>query len=84
MELSLGFIVSVAIAVFLAIDAPKHNRNPWIWGILGFFFSLITLGVYLLVTNRTAAGCIVLAVSLLGGLIILFLMIIGVLVFFAI
>lgn len=84
MEFSLSFLVSVAVAVFLAIDAPKHNRNPWIWGIFGFVFSLITLGIYLLVTDRKAAGFIVLAVTLLGGLFILFLMIIGILVFFAV
>jgi hypothetical protein len=83
MEILLGFLLSVAIAVYLAIDAPKHNRNPWVWGILGFFFSLFPLGVYFLVTNRTAAGCIVLAIALIGGFFIFLAMLFGVFFLFS-
>lgn len=65
MELSFGFILSIVIAIYLAIDAPKHNRNPWLWGILGFIFGPIVLGIYLILTGRKVAGWIILIISIL-------------------
>lgn len=65
MELS-GFIVPVIVAVYLAIDAPKHGKNPWLWGILGFLFTLLPLGIYLIKTNRKVAGWIFVGLSILS------------------
>jgi hypothetical protein len=64
-EFSLGLIISIAIAIFLAVDAPKHNRSPWLWGILGFIFGPIVLGIYLIVTGRKVLGWIILILSIL-------------------
>lgn len=80
MELSFGLILSIVIAIFLAIDAPKHEHSPWIWGILGFLFGPIVLGIYLIVTDRKVAGWIILGVCIL--LILLFLLLFGVGMFF--
>jgi hypothetical protein len=79
-EFSFGFIISIAIAIYLAIDAPKHNRNPWLWGILGFLFGPIVLGIYLLATGRKVAGWIILVISIL--LILLVILFFGVGMFF--
>ncbi|WP_052738006.1 hypothetical protein [Bacillus sp. SA1-12] len=80
MEFSFGFIVSIAIAIYLAIDAPKHNKNPWLWGILGFIFGPIVLGIYLIRTGRKVAGWIIFVISVL--LIILFIILFGIGMFF--
>jgi hypothetical protein len=72
MEFSLGLIISLAIAIYLAIDAPKHNRSPWLWGILGFIFGPIVLGIYLIVTGRKVVGWIILVISII--LILLFIL----------
>lgn len=61
----ISILLSVAITIYLALDAPKYGKNSWIWGILGFFFGLITLGVYLIQTNRKTAGWIILILSIL-------------------
>ena len=53
-----GFIIPIAIAIFLAIDAPKHDKNPWLWGILGFLFTFLPLGIYFIQTGRKVAGWI--------------------------
>ncbi|KKI89256.1 membrane protein [Bacillus sp. SA1-12] len=79
-EFSFGFIVSIAIAIYLAIDAPKHNKNPWLWGILGFIFGPIVLGIYLIRTGRKVAGWIIFVISVL--LIILFIILFGIGMFF--
>lgn len=72
MELSFGFIVSIVIAIYLAIDAPKFNRSPWLWGILGFLFGPIVLGIYLIATGRKVVGWIILIIAIL--LILLFIL----------
>jgi hypothetical protein len=77
MEFSFGFIISIAIAIFLAIDAPKHDRNPWLWGILGFVFGPIVLGIYLIVTGRKVAGWIILVISILLILLVILLFSVG-------
>ncbi|OAS87742.1 MULTISPECIES: hypothetical protein [Metabacillus] len=77
MEFSFGFIISIAIAIFLAIDAPKHDRNPWLWGILGFVFGPIVLGIYLIVTGRKVAGWIILVISILLLLLVIILFSVG-------
>jgi hypothetical protein len=77
MEFSFGFIISIAIAIYLAIDAPKHDRNPWLWGILGFVFGPIVLGIYLIVTGRKVAGWIILVISILLILLVILLFSVG-------
>lgn len=67
--------INIAIVVFLVIDAPKYGKNPILWGVLGFFFSAIALGIYLIKTGRTAWGWVITIVFGLGYLIILFLII---------
>ncbi|WP_347549950.1 hypothetical protein ABFG93_21095 [Pseudalkalibacillus hwajinpoensis] len=61
-----GLIIPIVVAVFLAIDAPKHGKNPWLWGILGFLFTFLTLGIYLIKTGRKVAGWIFVALSILS------------------
>lgn len=60
------FLVPIIVAAYLAIDAPKHDKNPWLWGILGFLFTLLPLGIYLIKTNRKVAGWIFVALSILS------------------
>lgn len=79
-EFSFGFIISIVIAIYLAIDAPKHNRSPWIWGILGFLFGPIVLGIYLILTGRKVAGWIILIISIL--LVLAIIALVGVGMFF--
>ncbi|WP_377888894.1 hypothetical protein [Alkalihalobacillus sp. R86527] len=67
MELSFfSFLIPIIVAVYLAIDAPKHGKNPWLWGILGFLFTLLPLGIYLIKTNRKVAGWIFVVLSILS------------------
>ncbi|WP_226670852.1 hypothetical protein [Metabacillus litoralis] len=65
MEFSFGFILSLAIAIFLAIDAPKHGKNPWLWGILGFVFGTLALGIYFINTGRKVAGWIIVIITII-------------------
>ena len=83
MEFSFGFVLNIVIAIFLAIDAPKHNRSPWVWGILGFLFGPITLGIYLIATGRKVIGWIVLILSIILILIAILIIVAGVLVIFS-
>ncbi|MDQ0231418.1 hypothetical protein [Metabacillus malikii] len=82
MELSLSFIISVVIAIYLAVDAPKHNRNPWIWGILGLLFGPIVLGIYLIATGRKVAGWIILIISIILIVLVLLLFAAGLMLIF--
>jgi hypothetical protein len=78
----LGLILSVVIAIYLALDSPKYGKNPWLWGVLGFIFSLLTLGIYLIQTNRKVAGWILLVIAILYWLFILF-VVIGIAAFYS-
>ena len=40
-------IVDVVCIIACVRIAEKKNRRPWLWGILGFLFSIITLIVLL-------------------------------------
>lgn len=44
-------IVLVAVCVYIA---RSKGRGPVLWGVLGFFFSLITLIVLLLLPHKNA------------------------------
>lgn len=61
----LSWIISVVSAVYLFIDAKKHGKSPWLWAILGFFFSFITLSVYFFKTNRKGLGILFLVLFIL-------------------
>lgn len=71
----LGLLLSIATCIYLVLDAPKYNKNPWIWGIFGFFFSLITLGVYFIQTDRKAAGWTILVLAVLYWIFMFFVVI---------
>jgi len=70
----ISLLLSVAIAIYLALDAPKYEKNPWIWGIFGFLFGLITLGIYFIQTNRKTAGWLLIILSILYWTIIILMM----------
>jgi hypothetical protein len=42
-------IVSLSIAIFIGYDAHKRGMNRWIWGIVGFLFSIFGVIIYLFV-----------------------------------
>ncbi|MFC4322910.1 hypothetical protein [Litchfieldia salsa] len=77
MELSFGLLISIAITIYLAIDAPKHDKSPWLWGVLGFVFGPIVLGIYLIKTGRKVAGWIIVIISVLLVLLVILLVIAG-------
>ncbi|MFC7371112.1 hypothetical protein ACFQPF_05435 [Fictibacillus iocasae] len=56
---------SIIIAVYLVVSAPKYNKNPWLWGILGLFFNCLALGIFLLKTNRNILGWIFVVIAAL-------------------
>ncbi|AOZ87730.1 hypothetical protein BK049_02820 [Bacillus xiamenensis] len=60
-----GWFVSIFVAIYLFVDAPKHGKNKWLWSILGLLFGLFTLGIYLIQTGRKGLGWTVLIVSIL-------------------
>lgn len=74
MEYIISLIFSIAITVYMVIDAPKHGKSPVLWGILGFILGLLGLGIYLIVTNRKVIGWIIVALFILFviGIILLF------------
>ncbi|MEH7096862.1 hypothetical protein [Neobacillus vireti] len=76
MESAIGFIISLAFAIFLFIDAPKHNKSRWLWAILGFIFGPIALGIYFIKTGRKVAGWII---TILAILVYIVIIIVGVL-----
>ncbi|MET3726832.1 ABC-type Na+ efflux pump permease subunit [Fictibacillus halophilus] len=75
----LGFLISIIITIYLAINAPKYNKNPWLWAILGFFFGLITLGIFLIKTGRKGLGWLLVIISSIFYVFVL----IGILTLFA-
>lgn len=61
---SLNF-VNIIILVYMMVDAPKHGKNPILWGVLGFLFGPIALTIYLFKTWRKGWGYVWLAISIL-------------------
>lgn len=72
MKSSFGLIVGIIIAIFLAIDAPKHNKRAWLWALLGFFFGPIALGIYLIQIGKKVLGWVILVVVGLLYLVLIF------------
>lgn len=71
MESLIGFLLSLAFAIFLFIDAPKHNKSRWLWAILGFIFGPIALGIYFIKTGRKVAGWIITILAILVYVVII-------------
>ncbi|MEH7275024.1 hypothetical protein [Neobacillus vireti] len=68
MEAFFGFAINIIITIYLAIDAKKYGKSPVLWGILGFVFGAIALGIYLIKTDRKVIGWIVTILSIIGYL----------------
>jgi len=71
LESLIGFLISLAFAIFLFIDAPKHNKSRWLWAILGFIFGPIALGIYFIKTGRKVAGWIITILAILVYIVII-------------
>ena len=71
MKGSFGLIIGVIIAIFLYVDAPKHNKSRWLWAILGFIFGPVALGIYFIRTGRKVLGWIITIVAILLYIIII-------------
>lgn len=49
----IGIVISIAVAYYLYTDSKSRSMAlPEAWGIAGFFFSLISLIVYLVVRKK--------------------------------
>ncbi|WP_371068591.1 hypothetical protein [Sediminibacillus sp. JSM 1682029] len=68
----IGLIISVVVTIYLVVDAPKHGKSPVLWGVLGFIFSLLTLGIYWIQTGRKVIGWVLTIVIIIGIILILF------------
>jgi len=71
LESAISLIISILFAVFLFIDAPKHHKSRWLWGILGFIFGPIALGIYFIKTGRKVAGWIITILAILFYIVII-------------
>ena len=49
----IGLAIQIGVAYWLFTDANQRGKSGILWGILGFFFSLITLVVWLIVRPKT-------------------------------
>jgi hypothetical protein len=48
----ISFILAILIAYACSSIARSKGRSPVVWGILGFFFTLITLIIIVLLPRR--------------------------------
>ncbi len=55
-------LLGIAIALYLFVQTPKFSKNRWIWAILGFFFDLLTLGIFFIKTKQNMLGLIFISV----------------------
>jgi hypothetical protein len=60
-----SFLLSIGIAIYLFVVAPKFGKSRWLWAILGFFFGFIALGIFFIKTNRKVLGWILLILSII-------------------
>jgi hypothetical protein len=61
----ISFLLSIGIAIYLFVVAPKFGKSRWLWAILGFFFGLIALGIFFIKTNRKVLGWILVILSII-------------------
>ncbi len=47
-----GLVIAVLIGLLCGYIAGRKGRRPALWGILGFFFTIITLIVVLIVPSK--------------------------------
>ncbi|MFC7785965.1 hypothetical protein ACFQWC_15835 [Rossellomorea sp. GCM10028870] len=59
------YLFNILIAVYLFIDAKKHNKNKWLWAILGLIFSFVTLGIYWILTGKKVLGWVLTIAALI-------------------
>jgi hypothetical protein len=52
MRLGLGLVISIVFAVACYMIAKGKGRGPVLWGVLGFFFRIITLIVILILPRK--------------------------------
>lgn len=71
MEAAFSWIINIVLTIYLVIDSRKHGKNPILWGILGFVFGFIALGIYFIKTDRKVIGWIITILSILGYLAII-------------
>lgn len=76
-----GIIVSIIMAIYLFVDAPKHNKSRWLWAILGFIFGPIAVGIYLIQTGRKVLGWIITILAILLYILIIFLVVVAAVLF---
>jgi hypothetical protein len=72
-----GLALNIILTIYLVIDSRKHGKSPVLWGILGFIFGLIALGIYLIKTNRKVIGWIITIISIIGYLVLLLVILLG-------
>jgi hypothetical protein len=72
-----GLVLNIILTIYLVIDSRKHGKSPVLWGILGFIFGLIALGIYLIKTNRKGIGWIITIFSIIGYLALLLVILLG-------
>ncbi|MDR7238854.1 hypothetical protein [Neobacillus drentensis] len=77
MEGLFGLVLNIILTIYLVIDSRKHGKSPVLWGILGFIFGLIALGIYLIKTNRKVIGWIITILSIIGYLVLLLIILLG-------
>ncbi|MEH7249028.1 hypothetical protein V7114_19845 [Neobacillus niacini] len=82
MEGTLGLVLNIIITIYLVIDSKKYGKSPVLWGILGFVFGAIALGIYLIKTDRKVIGWIVTILSIIGY--IIFMILVGLAILLAI
>jgi hypothetical protein len=73
----IGLVLNIILTIYLVIDSRKHGKSPILWGILGFIFGLIALGIYLIKTNRKVIGWIITIISTIGYLALLLVLLLG-------
>lgn len=82
MEGFIGLAINIILTIYLVIDSKKHGKSPVLWGILGFVFGAIALGIYLIKTDRKLVGWIVTILSIIGYL--AFFLLVGLAILFAV
>lgn len=65
MELSFGFIINIAIAIYLFMDARKRDKSAFFWAIIGLIIGPIVLGIYFIQTGRKGIGWTIVILSII-------------------
>jgi hypothetical protein len=68
----ISFFISVGIAIYLFVVAPKFGKSRWLWAIMGFIFGLIALGIFFIKTNRKVLGWFLVIFSIIFYVFVIF------------